>query len=72
VPKGTPRPIVEKLNGALVDALNDDNVKQRIADIGATVPPPDQRSPDALDSFVKNEIKKWGDVVIAAGASTSP
>jgi tripartite-type tricarboxylate transporter receptor subunit TctC len=72
VPRGTPRPIVEKLNGALVDALNDDNVKQRIADIGATVPPPDQRTPDALDSFVKNEIKKWGDVVIAAGASTPP
>ena len=72
VPKGTPAPVVEKLNRALADALNDDNVKQRIADIGATLPAPDQRSGAALDAFVKSEIKKWSDVVIAAGASANP
>jgi len=59
VPKGTPGPVIEKLNSALTDALNDDNVKQRIADIGATLPAPDQRSPAALDAFVKSEIVKW-------------
>ena len=56
----------------LTDTLNDDNVKQRIADIGATLPAPDQRSPAALDAFVKSEINKWGDVVKAAGASANP
>lgn len=72
VPKGTPAPVIEKLNRALADALNDDNVKQRIADIGATLPAPGQRSPAALDAFVKSEISKWSDVVIAAGASANP
>jgi tripartite-type tricarboxylate transporter receptor subunit TctC len=72
VPKGTPAPVVEKLNAALGDALNDGNVKQRIADIGATLPAADQRSPAALDAFVKSEIGKWGEVVKAAGVSGSP
>jgi tripartite-type tricarboxylate transporter receptor subunit TctC len=72
VPKGTPAPIIEKLNAALADALDDDNVKQRIADIGATLPAPDQRSPAALDTFVRSEIGKWGEVVKAAGASANP
>ena len=72
VPKGTPDPAIEKLSAALAQALNNDDVKQRIADIGATLPAPDQRTPSTLDVFVKNEIKKWSDVVIAAGASSSP
>jgi tripartite-type tricarboxylate transporter receptor subunit TctC len=72
VPKGTPGPIVEKLNNALVDALNDDNVKRRIEEIGATLPAPDQRSPAGLDAFVKSEIGKWGDVVKAAGVTANP
>jgi tripartite-type tricarboxylate transporter receptor subunit TctC len=71
VPKGTPGPVVEKLNGALAAALNDANVKQRIADIGATLPAPDQRSPAALDTFVKSEIRKWGEVV-KADTSVNP
>jgi tripartite-type tricarboxylate transporter receptor subunit TctC len=56
----------------LTDALNDDNVKQRIADIGATLPAPDQRLPAALHAFVKSEISKWGEVAKAAGASANP
>jgi tripartite-type tricarboxylate transporter receptor subunit TctC len=72
VPKGTPGAVIEKLNGALCDALNDDNVKRRIEDIGATLPAPGQRSPAALDAFVKSEIKKWGEVVKAAGVSGNP
>jgi putative tricarboxylic transport membrane protein len=72
VPKGTPAAVVEKLNRALTGALGDDNVKQRIADVGATLPAPDQRSPAALDAFVKNEIGKWGDVVKAAGVAVNP
>jgi tripartite-type tricarboxylate transporter receptor subunit TctC len=72
VPKGTPGPIIEKLNAALADALGDENVKLRIADIGATLPAPDRRSPGALDAFVKDEIKKWGDVVRDAGVAMNP
>jgi tripartite-type tricarboxylate transporter receptor subunit TctC len=71
VPKGTPAPIIEKLNSALAAALKDDNVKARIADIGATLPAADQRSSLALDAFVREEIQKWSSVV-AAGTSTNP
>lgn len=60
------------LNSALLEALNDPNVKRRIEEIGATLPAPDQRSPQGLDAFVRSEIKKWGDVVKAAGVSANP
>jgi len=72
VPRNTPRPIIEKLNSALVDALNDESVKRRIEEIGATLPPPDQRSAKTLDTFVKSEINKWGDVIKESVASAKP
>jgi putative tricarboxylic transport membrane protein len=72
VPKGTPADVVAKLNHALADALSDTNVKARIAEIGATLPAPDQRSLAALDAFVAAEIGKWGEVVRGAGAAVNP
>ena len=58
-PKGTPRPIVEKLNKALGAALDDPAVVKRFADLGYTVVPPERRSPEYFDKFYKNEVALW-------------
>jgi tripartite-type tricarboxylate transporter receptor subunit TctC len=58
-PKGTPRPIIEKLNKALAVALGDPNVVKRFADLGYDVVPPEQRSPAYFDKFVADEVALW-------------
>jgi tripartite-type tricarboxylate transporter receptor subunit TctC len=64
-PKGTPRPVLEKLAAALQAALADPGVQKRIADLGGTLPSPDQ-GPDWLRGFVRDEVEKWGMVVRSA------
>jgi hypothetical protein len=39
----------------------------RLEQLGATVPPPERRSPQFLRGFVAAEIKKWGAATRAAG-----
>jgi tripartite-type tricarboxylate transporter receptor subunit TctC len=66
-PKGTPKAIVDKLNGAVMKAFADPAVKKRFADIGHVVPKPDELTPAHLQSFYKGEIDKWWPVIKAAG-----
>ena len=63
-PGATPKPIVDRLNGALVKALNDPAVKANLAKQGAEVV---ANSPEAHDKFNRNEIAKWIKVVKEAG-----
>ncbi len=66
-PKGTPAPIVAKLNAAVQKAMQDPAIAKRLADIGADLPAPDQRSPQALGHLVSSEIDKWVPLIRAAG-----
>ena len=66
-PKGTPRPIVDKLNKALDVALNDPDVVKRFADLGYDVVPPARRSPDYFDKFYKDEVALWAKVLGGLG-----
>jgi tripartite-type tricarboxylate transporter receptor subunit TctC len=66
VPKGTPKDIVEKLNGAAVTALNDPAVRQKLGDLGLDMPPNDQLAPEALGVWQKAEIAKWWPMIKAA------
>lgn len=59
-PAGTPRPVVDQLNKALLTALADKEVARRIEDHGATV---EGSSPEALGQLVRNELAKWRNVV---------
>jgi tripartite-type tricarboxylate transporter receptor subunit TctC len=66
-PKGTPKPIIAKLNAAAVDALGDPIVRQRLTDLGHEIFPRNQQTPEALAAFHKAEIEKWWPIVKAAG-----
>ncbi len=66
-PKGTPKPITEKLSQALQEALKDANLKQRYAELGAEAVPQDRATPAALGAHLKAEIEKWGPIIKKAG-----
>jgi tripartite-type tricarboxylate transporter receptor subunit TctC len=63
-PANTPRPVVERVNGALVKALNDPTVRKNLAEQGADVV---ANTPEQHDAFNKAEIAKWIKVVREAG-----
>jgi tripartite-type tricarboxylate transporter receptor subunit TctC len=65
-PKGTPKELVGKLNAALVKALDDGATRQRLLDLGATVPDAAGRSSEALATLVKNEVARWTPILKAA------
>ena len=66
-PKGTPKLVVDKLSGALQEAVKDPAVIQRFGDLGATTMPPEKATPQALQAFLKAEIEKWGPIIKKAG-----
>ena len=66
-PRNTPPDIVDKLNAAIVEALNDEGVKKKLSELGQDIPTPDQLKPKALGDFQKSEIDKWWPIVREAG-----
>ena len=62
-PKGTPPEVVARLNAAVVKALDDENVRKRLLDLGSVIPAPADRAPAALAALVKSEIAKWTPVL---------
>ncbi|WP_241673017.1 tripartite tricarboxylate transporter substrate-binding protein [Lacisediminimonas profundi] len=66
-PKGTPRPVIEKVNAALLHALRDPALLQRFKDMGAIPTLPADASPEILASFLKAEIEKWKGAMKGAG-----
>src|SRR5262249_26944129 len=67
VPKGTPKGMIEKINGAVVAALADPTVRQRLADLGQAIPTREEQTPEALGRLQRAEIEKWWPVLKAAG-----
>jgi len=67
LPKATPAPIIDKLNAAARAAMDQPAVGERVRQLGAAVPPPEQRTPQYLQVFVESEIKIWSGAVKAAG-----
>ena len=66
-PKGTPKPILDKMNAAVRTALKDPDVMKRMADLGAEIAPDSKLTPEGLQSWLKSEIDKWGPVIKASG-----
>src|SRR5262249_58305467 len=51
-PKGTPKPIIDKLAEALSKGLSEEGVQKRLAELGADIAEPNRRGPTALGALV--------------------
>jgi len=69
-PKGTPKPILDKLADALGSALDDDSVRKRLLDLGCDIPDQTGRGPQPLAALVKSEIARWTPIIKAASIRT--
>src|SRR6516225_8251895 len=65
-PKGTPKPVVDKLAAALDKALDDPGVAAKLAELGGSIPPKNERTPAQFGSFVKAEIARWSPILKVA------
>jgi tripartite-type tricarboxylate transporter receptor subunit TctC len=65
-PKGTPRPILDRLTEALDKALDDPNTRKRLLELGGEVPEKTKRGQQALAELVKSEIARWTPIIRAA------
>ena len=66
-PKGTPKPVLDKINAALKQALKDPDFHKREEALGAVVTTDARVNPAEHKKFVEAEIVKWGAVIKAAG-----
>jgi len=64
-PAGTPKEIVEKLNGEINKIINRPDVKEAWAKQGAV---PMVMSPPEFDKYLRADIEKWANVVKVSGA----
>jgi tripartite-type tricarboxylate transporter receptor subunit TctC len=63
-PARTPRPVVERLNHAIVAVLNTPDIKERFFRAGVEVV---GGSPQSMASTIKSEMTRWGNVIRDAG-----
>lgn len=66
-PKGTPKPVIDKLSATLRDALKDPEVKSRLAAAGAETVSAERATPEALRAHLAAEIAKWVPIIQKAG-----
>ena len=64
VAKGTPQPIVDKLEAAITQAMKSDAIKQRLGSVGFIIP---EQGSKPYTAFVKKEIDTWSRVIKTAG-----
>jgi tripartite-type tricarboxylate transporter receptor subunit TctC len=65
-PRNTPKGVIATLNSAVVGALADQSVRQRLVLLGQDIPPREQQTPEALGEYQKAEIEKWWPIIKAA------
>jgi tripartite-type tricarboxylate transporter receptor subunit TctC len=66
-PKGTSKDVIDKIDTAIVAALDDPIVRRRLEDVGQQIFSRTQLGPDALGSLQRAEIEKWWPIIKAAG-----
>jgi tripartite-type tricarboxylate transporter receptor subunit TctC len=66
VPKGTPRPIIDKLNGLVNEALADPGMQAKLAELGGILIP---GTSEDFGKVIADETAKWAKVVQATGAT---
>jgi len=66
-PKGTPKPVIDKLVSSMQTALAEPDVQKRFAELGAVTYPKNMQTPQALQAHLKAEIDKWAPLIKKAG-----
>jgi tripartite-type tricarboxylate transporter receptor subunit TctC len=66
-PKGTPKPVLDRLNAALRAAVQDAQFKDALAKLGSTPVALDKATPDGLGNHLKAEINRWAPIIKKAG-----
>ena len=66
-PKGTPKDVIAKLNGAVVSALDDPAIRKRFAEQSYVLTARENLTPGYLAKFHQAEIAKWWPIIKAAG-----
>ena len=66
-PKGTPKPVIDKLVAALQTALRDPTIVTKFAELGTEPVSQPRATPGALDAHLKAEIAKWAPIIKKAG-----
>jgi len=69
-PRGTPAPVIERLNAALREALASDKLRQRFDDLGQDLPTPEQQTIAGATAFLKGEVERWTPLLKAANLKT--
>ena len=65
LPRGTPKPVLDKLHAAAVEALADPAVRSRLEALGQDIYPRERQTPEALGVHQKAEIEKWWPIIKA-------
>jgi len=60
VPKGTPKPIVDRLSDLISKTMDDPNVRKRMIEIGAD---PAKSTPQEFKDLISSEVVKWRGVI---------
>jgi len=68
-PKGTPKPIVDKMHKAIETVIAKPDIRQKMEALGLEILPPEQRTPEYLAKFLKEDVERWGKVIKDAGIS---
>lgn len=66
-PKGTPKPVLDKLSASLQAAVVDPEVRARLDSMGISAVPVELARPEALRTHLRNEIDTLGGLLIRAG-----
>ncbi len=66
-PKGTPKPVIDKLTNALNQALKDPALVTRFEDMSAILATPEEAQPKYLGSFLRKDVERWRTTLKAAG-----
>lgn len=69
LPKSAPAAIVQKFNAAAVNALETQSLRDQLRGLGVAAVAPQQRSPEYLASFLRDEIAKWKAPIKASGVT---
>ncbi len=66
-PKGTPKPIIDKLNGAMIEAMKTPSIRKQLEGMGMVFVSEDRATPEYLTGYVKSETEKWAKPIKESG-----